>query len=82
MKNVIVELGSVSRFYSVEYERDNGDTVFAAINEMWDANTDSGSIDIVSIEIGGVDVMLKSELSQKEKQVLREEVFQVFENRR
>lgn len=83
MKNEKVELGSISRFYSVEYEWDNGDSIFAVVAEMWDENTGSSNIDIVSINVNGVDVvMLKSELPQKKEQELDEEILRVFKEKR
>ena len=80
MKNEKVELTGISRFYSIEYERDDGDNVSVVIEEMWDALSESQGIDICSVKIDGLDIeMLLPELSQKTVQTIKAEIFEVFE---
>jgi len=82
MKNEKVELTGISRFYLIEYERDDGDNVSAVIEEMWDGNTDSITAEIVSGSIDGVDIEMLKPLPQKVEQELEEEILQVFEKNR
>ncbi len=82
MKNEKVELTGISRFYSVEYERDNGEVVSAVVEEMWEGNTDTISLEVVNASVDGVDIDLLKPLPPGKEQELKEEVFEVFEKNR
>jgi hypothetical protein len=78
IKNERVELTGINRFYLVEYERDNGDSISAVVTEMWNANPDSQDIEVTSIEVKAADGSFK-----EAGQNMEEEILDVFwKNRR
>jgi hypothetical protein len=81
-KNENVELTGTSRYYSVEYERENGDSISAVVTEMWDALSKSQNIEIASVEIDEIDIEMLKPLPQKVEQEIEEEIFNVFEENR
>jgi hypothetical protein len=77
IKKESVELIGMSRSYSVEYERDNGDSISAVVTEMWNANPDSQDIEVTSIEVKAADGSFK-----EAGQNMEEEILDVFEENR